>query len=157
MVAWTCLVGTRALQTVAIRWMATRHRSVPIDRPNREPGADERAGDPAVSATPGEISTKAANPAPSYPRNVPVNSNEDLWEILASAPRRSVIVLSDDGPYRLGGRNRSHRASAPLVNSDLTIKAEAGVRPLLKFATDARLADHPPASLLNFSGGHRDD
>ena len=111
-------------------------------------------GDPAVSATPGEISTKPANPAPSFPRSVPVNSTEDLWEILASAPRRSVIVLSDDGPYRLGGRNRSHRAPAPLVNSDLTIKAEAGVRPLLKFATDARLADHPPASLLNFSGGH---
>jgi eukaryotic-like serine/threonine-protein kinase len=117
-------------------------------------GADERAMDPTVAAIPGEKNTTPPSPVPAYPRNVPVNSNEDLWEVLAAAPRRSVIVLSDDGPYRLGGRNRSHRASAPLVNSDLTIKAEAGVRPLLKFATDARLADHPPASLLNFSGGH---
>jgi eukaryotic-like serine/threonine-protein kinase len=118
------------------------------------PGALERGMDPTVSATQGEKDATPPSPVLSYPRNIPVNSNEDLWETLASAPRRSVIVLSDDGPYRLGGRNRSHRASAPLANYDLTIKAEAGVRPLLKFAADARLADHPPASLLNFSGGH---
>ena len=117
-------------------------------------GASERAMDPTGSTIHGEKDAAAPSPVPSYPRNIPVNSNEDLWETLASAPRRSVIVLSDDGPYRLGGRNRSHRASAPLVNYDLTIKAEAGARPLLKFAADARLADHPPAALLNFSGGH---
>ena len=36
----------------------------------------------------------------------------------------------------------------------MTIKAEAGVRPVLKFASDARLADRPPGSLLHFVGGH---
>ena len=87
-------------------------------------------------------------------RNIPVSSNEDLLEIIATAPRRSVIVLSDDGPYQLGGRAWSFRAPAPLSNADLTIKAEAGVRPVLKFASDARLADRPPASLLHFVGGH---
>ena len=42
--------------------------------------------------------------APAYPQTIPVSSTEDLLAILASAPRRSVIVLADDGPYRLGGR-----------------------------------------------------
>ena len=65
-----------------------------------------------------------------------------------------MIVLSDDGPFRLGGRTWSYRASAPLANADLTIKAEAGVRPVLKFATDARSADQPPTCLLHFIGGH---
>ena len=71
-----------------------------------------------------------ANPVPAYLRNIPVSSNEDLLEILATAPRRSVIVLSDDGPYRLGGRTWSSRSPAPLANPDLMIKAEPGVRPL---------------------------
>ena len=63
-------------------------------------------------------------------------------------------MLSDDGPYQLGGRAWSFRRTAPLANPDLTIKAEAGVRPVLKFASDARLADRPPESLLHFVGGH---
>ena len=80
--------------------------------------------------------------------------NEDLLEILATAPRRSVIVLSDDGPYRLGGRTWSSRSPAPLANPDLVIKAEPGVRPLIKFADDASSTDHPLSSLLQFVGGH---
>ena len=91
---------------------------------------------------------------PAYPRNIPVSSNEDLLEILATAPRRSVIVLSDDGPYRLGGRTWSSRSPAPLANPDLSIKAEPGVRPLIKFADDASSTDHPLSSLLQFIGGH---
>ena len=94
------------------------------------------------------------NPAPAYLRNIPVSSNEDLLEILADAPRRSVIVLSDDGPYRLGGRTFSTRAPAPLSNTDLVIKAEPGVRPLIKFADDASSSDQPLSSLLQFIGGH---
>src|SRR5262249_15194813 len=82
------------------------------------------------------------------------SSNEDLLNVIATAPRRSVIILSDDGPYQLGGRAWSFRAPTPLVNADVTIKAEAGVRPVLKFASDARLTDRPPASLLHFVGGH---
>ena len=52
------------------------------------------------------------------------------------------------------GRAWSFRTSAPLVNPDLTIRAEAGVRPVLKLASDARLAEHPSTSLLHFIGGH---
>ena len=95
------------------------------------------------------------NAQPVYPRTIPVNSNGDLLSVLASAPCRSVVVLADDGPYQLsGGRSWSGRAPAPLTDADLTIKAEAGVRPLLKFAPDARLPDQPLSSLLHFVGGH---
>ena len=137
-----------------------RHRSVKPVRPpraaqprRRAPRAHQPAG--RRPKRPSDASSaETAGPAPVYSRNIPVSSNEDLLEIIATAPRRSVIVLSDDGPYQLGGRAWSFRAPAPLSNADLTIKAEAGVRPVLKFASDARLADRPPASLLHFVGGH---
>jgi len=117
------------------------------------------ASDPASTGPAPETAViggvaETAGPAPIYTRNIPVSSNEDLLDVIATAPRRSVIVLSDDGPYQLGGRAWSFRAPAPIVNADLTIKAEAGVRPVLKFASDARLADRPPLSLLQFVGGH---
>ncbi len=109
-------------------------------------------GSPSLAA--GGTLPEPPNPAPAYLRNIPVSSNEDLLEILAAAPRRSVIVLSDDGPYRLGGRTWSSRPPAPLSNPDLVIKAEPGVRPLIKFADDASSTDQPLSSLLQFIGGH---
>lgn len=116
-------------------------------------GAPSSTGPPPASAE-GASAADTGSPAPVYVRNFPVSSNEDLLEAIATAPRRSVIILSDDGPYQLGGRAWSFRAPGPLANADLTIKAEAGVRPVLKFASDARLSDRPPASLLQFVGGH---
>jgi serine/threonine-protein kinase len=124
----------------------------------RSPDSTNLAGAAAKGAAPSSVSGEAApepaSPMPAYLRNIPVSSNEDLLEILATAPRRSVIVLADDGPYRLGGRTWSLRSAAPLANHDLTIKAEPGVRPIIKFAADARLADRPQQSLLRFVGGH---
>jgi len=110
------------------------------------------SGSSPISAA-GEANAEPANPVPAYLRNIPVSSNEDLLEILATAPRRAVIVLSDDGPYRLGGRTWSSRSPAQLANSDLTIKAEPGVRPLLKFAADSPMAERPRHSLFHFTGG----
>jgi serine/threonine protein kinase len=116
--------------------------------------SDSGTTGPSAETSERASSNETAAPAPVYSRNIPVSSNEDLLETMATAPRRSVIVLSDDGPYQLHGRAWSVRAPAPFSNADLTIKAEAGVRPVLKFASDARLADRPPASLLHFVGGH---
>jgi len=124
----------------------------------RSPAANVVAGpsadDPPPTAESAATSAETMKNAPAYLRSIPVNSNEDLLEILATAPPRSVIVLSDDGPFRLGGRTWSYRASAPLANADVTIKAEAGVRPVLKFDSDARAADPSPTCLLHFIGGH---
>ncbi|HZW33842.1 MAG TPA: protein kinase, partial [Isosphaeraceae bacterium] len=102
----------------------------------------------------GRLDPDPISSAPAYPRTIPVNSNEDLLAVLATAPRRSVIVLSDDGPYRLGGWNWSARAPKSLTNADLTIKPEPGVRPRLRFAGEPLFPDEAPSCLLQFTGGH---
>jgi eukaryotic-like serine/threonine-protein kinase len=121
-----------------------------------EPSAttEQAAASSSISTDLNTDGAPKASPEPAYIRIIPVNSNDDLLEQLATAPRRSVILLSDDGPFQIGGRASSFRAPAPLSNVDLTIRAEKGVRPMLKFATDALLADRPPTSLLHFIGGH---
>ncbi len=127
----------------------------------RPPHANGVAGPAALDSSPSSVAKESgpgpSNPVPAYLRNIPVSSNEDLLEILAAAPRRSVIVLSDDGPYRLGGRTWSSRSPAALANPDLVIKAEPGVRPLIKFATDANLGRPSPAELASVHRRARDD
>jgi len=108
---------------------------------------------PAGSGSAAETGLDAAKALAANPRNIPVSSNEDLLEILATAPRRSVIILADDGPYWLGRRAWSRRAPALLTNSDLTIKAEAGVRPVLKFASETFHSEERPTALLHLIGG----
>jgi serine/threonine protein kinase len=148
-------------------WWGHEFSNPPLSAPRRAPATHhfqpeelKIAGGPEVvdsRPTPDGIGTepKPVSAQPAYLRTIPVNSNQDLLARLASAPRRSVIVLADDGPYQLsGGRAWSGRAPAALTDADLTIKAEAGVRPLLKFAADARLPDQPLISLLHFVGGH---
>jgi serine/threonine-protein kinase len=152
---------------VAVLAWAGRDLGVPSALPPHAGAAATSRGlrelDPAADASPAPSSPantsgaagEAASPVPAYSRIIPVNSSEDLLEVLASAPRRSVIVLSDDGrPYELGGRAWSLRTSAPLAKPDLTIKAESGVRPIIKLAKDAQFAEHPTSSLLHFVGGH---
>jgi serine/threonine-protein kinase len=124
----------------------------------RAPGAGEAESallaKAALNPAGGDAGSAGGSALPAYPRSIPVTSTEDLLEILATAPPRSVVVLADDGPYRLGGRSWSHRGSAALANLDVTIKAETGVRPLLKFASEARLSEQPPSALFHFAGGH---
>jgi serine/threonine protein kinase len=127
--------------------------------PTESATAVERSNGPPValapSIVPGITSPLPAVPTQAYPRNIPVSStSEDLLEILATAPKRSVIVLSDDGPYLVGGRKWMSRSPAPLANSDLVIKAEPGVRPVIKFADDSASSEKSLASLLHFIGGH---
>jgi eukaryotic-like serine/threonine-protein kinase len=163
---WLVPVATLVATVLGLAWWG-RDLARTSSRPQRQAdaGAPRRSSDMANdpgSSLPGSspgmserpASNEVASSAPVYSRNIPVSSNEDLLEILATAPRRSVIVLSDDGPYQIGGRAWSFRTPAPLSNADLTIKAEAGVRPVLKFTSQARLADSPPAYLLRFVGGH---
>jgi serine/threonine-protein kinase len=85
-------------------------------------------------------------------REISVESSEDLLAILADAPPRSVIVLTDDGSYYL--RNRSvPRTPARLIDRDLTIKAAAGVRPVLRMDRDAEDEGPARSALLAASGG----
>jgi eukaryotic-like serine/threonine-protein kinase len=163
---WLVPVATLVAIVSGLAWWG-RQLAIPTSSSQRQTSsvAPRRSSESTITGGPsasgltpvkseGASSAEAAGPSPVYARNFPVSSNEDLLEVIATAPRRSMIILSDDGPYQLGGRAWSFRAPAPLANTDLTIKAEAGTRPILKFASDARLADRPPASLLQFVGGH---
>ena len=84
------------------------------------------------------------------PREIAVDSSEDLLRVLAEAPPRSTIVLADEGPYDLRGAE----VGGALAGLDLTIRAEAGVRPVLRLARDPSAAGgSAPAALLDLPGG----
>ncbi len=92
----------------------------------------------------------APPPEPEAPREFAVDSREDLFRVLAEAPPRSTIVLSDDGPYDL--RGPGSRRLAGLV--DVTIKAEVGVRPVVRLPREAGApVGPPPSALLEVAGG----
>ncbi|WP_422930672.1 serine/threonine-protein kinase [Singulisphaera sp. PoT] len=109
----------------------------------------------AVTTPPAPVVTKTqtGQTRSSAPRERMVDSTEDLLAVLAELPPRSVVVLSDDGPYEIG-RNRSSRALTRLVQRDLVLKADAGVHPVLTFSREPGLAGKPPPALLDFQGGH---
>ncbi len=130
-----------------------------IRTPRTEAGSRGRSAPAAGQAAAAPLSGEADDPpAPvsTSPRNILVRSSDDLLSLIATAPPRSIITLTEDGPYQLGGRTGGFRGPVALVNRDLTIKAdkaESGVRPVLKFAADAGLGDRRLPDLLPFSGG----
>ena len=101
---------------------------------------------------------RPALPAPSRPstaaeaeppREFAVDSRDDLARVLAEAPPRSTILLSDKGPYDLRGI-KSH----PWKGLDITIKAEAGIRPVIRLPRDLETSRGSPApALLDLVGG----
>jgi serine/threonine-protein kinase len=91
--------------------------------------------------------------SPGVPRDILVDSSEDLLAVLAAAGPRSTIVLTDDGPYKLGHADRRPTVDR-LVRRDLTIKADVGVRPILRFARESASGAKPRSALLEFVGGH---
>ena len=102
----------------------------------------------------GGASEEAVSTAPAAPHDIAVDSSEDLLAVLASAPPRSIVVLADDGPYQLGGETSDRHLPAQLHDRDLTIKADAGVKPTLRLARDALVGGRPPRALLDLVGGH---
>ena len=85
-------------------------------------------------------------PSPEPPREIAVDPRDDLLRVLAEAPPRSTIILGDKGPYDIrGGKSRR------LAGLDLTIRAGAGARPVLRLPRDA---GGPAAqALLDLAGG----
>jgi serine/threonine-protein kinase len=111
-------------------------------------------GETTESTTVRESERGSSTQVASLPPNVPVRPGEDLLSAIARAPRKATITLTEDGTYLLGGRTSGFRGSWPLLNRDVTIRAESNTRPVLRFAADARLADRPLPALLPFSGGN---
>ncbi len=101
----------------------------------------------------GDASEEPVSTAPAAPRQIAVDSSEDLLAVLASAPPRSIVVLADDGPYLLGGESADRHLPAQLLDRDLTIKADAGATPILRLARDALVGGKTPRALFDLVGG----
>jgi serine/threonine-protein kinase len=128
------------------RGLAGAGPALPRSGREREPGpAAPVAAEPAAVAGTGAAS-----------REIFVESTEDLTAVLAAAPPRAVIVLTDDGPYRVGPGDDGRGPADRLARRDLTVKADAGVRPVIR--PDRGLgggvdAGASRAALLDFFGG----
>jgi hypothetical protein len=109
--------------------------------PTLPPG---KTGKAAPSAPP-----KPKAPVPEAPREYEVYSREDLHRMIAEAPPRSTILLADKGPYEIRGGK-----SKPFRGLDLTIRADAGVRPVIRLARDPDAPDESPSTaLIDLVGG----
>ncbi len=130
----------------------------PIRPPRNEAGPKDRSSPPAARAAAASLAEEAEPdppaPVPSLPRNILVRPSDDLLSAIAAAPPRSIITLTEDGPYLLGGRTGDLRGLSALASRDLTIKSDSGVHPVLRFAADAQLGDLRLPALLPFSGGN---
>jgi serine/threonine-protein kinase len=114
-------------------------------------GGSERSAGAAESAG-GSADPRPAIPA-AFPRTIHVSSAEDLADVLAKAAPGSVILLADEGPYRVGGRAWSGRIRALPADLDVTIRAEPGVRPVLKGPLESTAGGGTPP-ILDLTGGH---
>ncbi|AMV37566.1 serine/threonine-protein kinase [Planctomyces sp. SH-PL62] len=120
--------------------------------------ADPSASAPVVeysplrgSRTPPPLTPAAGLAATSSaPRKIDVRPGEDLAAVIAAAPHKSVVTLTEDGPYLLAGRATALRSD---VARDVTIRAETGRRPVLRFAADGRSGDRSASALLTFTRG----
>ena len=87
------------------------------------------------------------------PREVAVSPGDDLPRILAEVPPRSTVLLAERGPYELRGDHLIR-----LEGRDLTLRAEPGVRPVIRLARDlvapvASVNPVPQAALIDIRGG----
>ena len=139
----------------------TPPRPVPRDNPNAVAATPPFPADPfaARPAPPAPATPTPATPpaAPSRPRVEAVTPRDDLARALADAPPKSTVILTERGPYEL----RPGRLIR-LDHKEVTIRAEAGVRPLIRLARDldpspdpgrVPVEPDPVAALVDVRGG----
>ncbi len=104
----------------------------------------------------GELEPPTAAPAPAIvPRDISAESTEELVAAIANAPPRSVIVLTSNGPYQFGATAVGEKPSATRwTGRDLTIRADTGVRPVLKLARELPSGSNARPALLDFVSSH---
>ncbi len=113
------------------------------------PASPPPTGPATAGKPPGPRSARVPEPEAEPPREYSAMTGDDLLRILAEAPPRSTILLSEKGPYDLRGP-KLRRLSRP----DVTIRAERGVRPVIRLPREPGPdAASPPAALLDIRGG----
>ncbi len=158
---WGFPVLAFALLLLALFWWGQDSGSTSVSStftpaPPRQPATDgsKPTGITSLAITPKEDGIKEAA-APSYPamaREIAADSGDNLLDVLAKAPPRAVITLNDNGPYELG-LPFDRTGTVRLLNRDLTLKAAAGVRPVLRVARDTGAGSTSPTAILDFDGG----
>ena len=123
-----------------------------VQRPARRSGSRSPGTRPGATTRHGRGG--GAAPRRPRPRDISVDSSEDLLAVLASAPPRTIVVLADDGPYVLGGESSDRHLPPQLLDRDLTIKADAGVLPTLRLARNAVVGGKAPRRCFDLVGGH---
>lgn len=118
--------------------------------------ADEPREVEPIESTPrvaAEAGTVAEVPAPA--RDFTLRAGDDLAAVLASAPSGAIVTLSDDGPYDLRPSAIDRKDAGKLAGRDLTLRASAGVRPILRVSrdSDADADDGADAALVRVVGG----
>ena len=103
---------------------------------------------------PGAAGVAAAGPAIESPAPRPkmIDSTVDLLAEIAAAPSRSTLVLSDNGPYSIPLDPTALRDEGRLLRRDLTIRAEMGIRPVIRAAAH-RAGEVARPALLDLTGG----
>jgi eukaryotic-like serine/threonine-protein kinase len=130
--------------------LETTGPSIPPPAPRGSNGLAATGSSPAAPE-PGRTPTGSP---PISPGRFPVGSEEDLAKVLIEAPAGSTIVLTDNGPYDFRSLAPDQDAALLLVQRDLTIKAELGVRPLLRLIREGDPDEGRAVSaLLQFWGG----
>ncbi|SIO13037.1 serine/threonine protein kinase [Singulisphaera sp. GP187] len=111
---------------------------------------------PPVSPTPAgpteAAALVAAEGADPRPRELTVDSGDDLLKVLANAPPRSIVVLADDGPYLIGDRGED-LSTLRLLQRDLILKAGPRAHPEIRLAHGTDASSDAPAALFDFVGG----
>ncbi len=150
----SCLVWWGQDPSTGLLTGPTQNRPGAVRKSDRveAPGRDAPAP-AAAQADPGQGQAVAVEPEPDAPRDIAVDSTEDLLGAVASARPRSVIMLTDDGPYDLGVGRVGRAWPDRFEGRDLTIRAAAGVHPVIRLARDLPRGGKPLPALLDFSGG----
>jgi hypothetical protein len=86
------------------------------------------------------------------PREVAVETSAELARALAEAPRGSTILLAGPGPFELRGAGQGTSARK-LSGLEVTIKAEADVRPVIRLRREAGTVGSAPAAVVDVVGG----
>ncbi len=113
------------------------------------PDPFERIKGGAATVASSAEAAKAVGGTAAPARDIEVDSGQNLIEVIRNAPPKANLLLVDAGPYLL----RLPADGAKLKNLDVTLRAEQGIRPVLRMAGVSLRGATKPAALLDLAGG----
>ncbi|MEO6810001.1 MAG: serine/threonine-protein kinase, partial [Isosphaeraceae bacterium] len=166
---WAVPTLTLALVVLALVWWGQPTSEITVATPLIEaiappppprvaPAVPDVADEPRhvdpIESTPRVVAEAGAVEAvPTPARDFTLRAGDDLSAVLASAPSGSIVTLGDDGPFDLRPTAIDRKDADRMAGRDLTLRASAGVRPILRVARDSDAVDGADAALVRVVGG----